>query len=88
MSTFYKHFCIYTCALKKGAPPIATLALVCSDTRCTDRRPPYVITNFEFDLCSFFIGGGNRSTPKEPLRHDQKAAITASDMNADLTRFH
>ena len=52
----------------------ATLALLCSDKRCADSRPPYDVTNFEFDLCSFFVGRGNGSTPRKPPLHDQKAA--------------
>ena len=52
----------------------ATPAPLCSDSRCADNRPPHDVTNFEFDLCSFFIGGGNGNTPRKPPRLNHKTA--------------
>ena len=43
----------------------ATPAQLCSDRRCAHSRPPLDVTNFEFNLSSFFIGGGNGSTPRK-----------------------
>ena len=46
------------------------LSLLGSDRRCADSRPPHNFTNFELDLCSFYVGGGNGSPPmKPPRRH-------------------
>ena len=36
--------------------------------------PPHDVTNFEFALFSFFIGGGNGSTSRKLPRRGQKAA--------------
>ena len=52
----------------------ATPALSCSDSRCVDSWPAHDFTNFEFDICSFFVSGGNGGTPRKPPRRDQKAA--------------
>ena len=71
-------------ALRLSASP----ALLCSDRRCVDSQPLHDVTNFEFDLCNFFVGGGNGSTPRKPPWRDQKAAKTASVMIADLTHCH
>ena len=60
--------------LVKALRPPTTPVLLCSDRRCADGRPPHGDTNFEFDLYSFFVGGGNGSTPRKPPRCDQKAA--------------
>ena len=54
-----------------------------------DGRPPHDVTNFEFDLYSIFMGGGNRSTPGKPMLHDQKAAKKLLQiMIAYLTHCH
>ena len=46
----------------------ATPALLSGDRRCSDSRLSHNVTNFEFDHCSLFIGGG--STPRTPRRRD------------------
>ena len=41
-------------------------------------RPAHDVTNFKFNLCSFFMGEGNGSIPRKPPQRDQKAAKNCS----------
>ena len=66
----------------------ATPALLCSDIRCADSRPPHDVTNFKFDLWSSLlmeetgVPRGNHCCVNRKLRK------TASVMIADLTHCH
>ena len=84
MSNFY--YCAFYLSLwlVKALPILATPAMLCSDRRSADCWHPHDVTNFEFDLFGFFVGDKG-STPRKPLRRDQK---TASVMIADLTHCH
>ena len=50
MPNFYKHSYILSLRLIKALRLSVTPALLCSDGRCIDSRPPHDVTNFEFNL--------------------------------------
>ena len=60
--------------LVKALPILATPAVLSSDRRCADSLHPLDVTNFEFDLFGFFVGGDNGSTPRKPPQRDQITA--------------